>query len=78
MQQITNFHDSRGRLTAYALACGYIESREVAGVSIKLWREHGTFHVRGHHVAECRRVFWDSFATLAPARARFNTASVTL
>jgi hypothetical protein len=37
------FYTRRGQLTAYALACGYLERRG----AFTLWREHGVYHVRG-------------------------------
>ena len=39
----TNLRDSRGRLTRYAFACGYVEK----GKHTTLSMEHGFYHVRG-------------------------------
>ena len=67
------FRTARGRLTHYALACGYIETREVNGVSVTLWHEGGPcLHVRAH--GPQGRIFWDSFPTLTEARKRFDKA----
>jgi len=64
----------RGLLTTYGLACGYAESREVGSdCSIRLWQEHGVYHVRMHHKYN-GRIFWDSFATLGEARKRYRDA----
>lgn len=67
------FHNARGKLTAYALACGYIEKKERGTVQVTLWREHGVYHVRAHDF-ERGRIFWDSFITLTDARKRFSAA----
>jgi hypothetical protein len=65
----------RDRLTPYGFACGYVESREFDGglYSIRLWREHGCYHVRMHHKHN-GRVFWDSYRTLTDARKRYEQA----
>ena len=55
--------DSRGRLSAYALACGYIEQRG----NVKLWHEHGCYHVR-LWVRETGQRDWRSMRTLTEAR----------
>lgn len=60
--------DSRGRLTAYAFACGYVESDEPA----KLWREHGVYHVNGINPVTGVR-FWESYRTLTEARKGLRT-----
>lgn len=71
---LRTFYTSAGWLTPYALACGYIERAELAGgVSVTLWAEHGTIHVRAHDALR-GRVFWDSFETVTAARARFTRA----
>lgn len=69
---LRTFYTASGWLTRYALACGYIERAEKAGVSTTLWYEHGTIHVRQH--AESGRVLWESFDSLPQARARFKRA----
>jgi hypothetical protein len=64
------FHDSRGRLTPYAFACGYIQEFSHNGVEVKLYKE-GCWHVRAHD-DDGNRIFWDSFQTLGEARRRFE------
>lgn len=66
--------DKRGRLTAYGLACGYVETKDGYGRSARLWREHGVYHVRANDAETRARIFWDSFATLKQARARYASA----
>ena len=72
------FHNSYGRLTAYALACGYVESKDLGAVHLSLWSEHGVFHVRAHNRGEGRRVFWESFRTLTDARRHYDRQSRAL
>jgi hypothetical protein len=65
----------RGRLTAYGLACGYIESKSVGDVGTTLHREHGVYHVRQFDrrpEASVFRTLWRSFSKLREARACFN------
>jgi len=68
------FRTSTGRLTAYSLACGYIEQKLTGNdVQTTLWHE-GTYHVRQHDHAVGERRFWECFDTLAEARNCFNRA----
>ena len=75
-----SFHTKDGRLTPYALACGYIErydskpNEELAGQSVVLYREHGTLHVRQFDHDGGKRAFWDCPDTLTAARKRFDLA----
>lgn len=64
------FHDSRGRLTPYAFACGYIQKFSHNGVEVQLYKD-GSWHVRAHD-DDGNRIFWDSFPTLGEARRRFE------
>lgn len=64
------FHTKRGQLTPYALGCGYIEKHEREGVTIQLWKEHSTYHVRSH--TNGKRIGWDVFARLGEARKLYN------
>lgn len=67
--------DRRGRLTAYAFSCGYIEIAPLpttvpggrAFARAKLWREHGTYlwHI---HDGNNRRVAYGGSSSLARAR----------
>lgn len=68
------FTTKRGRLTAYAFNCGYVEYRLLEdNSSITLWKEHNVYHVRMHHKYH-GRIFWDSFPTLTEARKRYHEA----
>jgi len=47
-----------GKLTGYAFACGYVESKEKDDDNrLTLSKEHGAFHIRGFlggvHIWEC-------------------------
>ena len=61
-----------GRLTLYALACGYVERKEVSDLRLDLWHEGAVFHVRAHNFANHTHVFWESFGTLTAARKFFD------
>jgi hypothetical protein len=66
------FYNSKGELTAYGLACGYIEKYEALQQSLTLWREGGIYHVRRHNHFHNKRVFWVSFEKLTDARKTYN------
>lgn len=69
------FRNSKGRLTHYAFACGYIERKETESVRLELWHEGACFHVKAHNFAEHCRLFWESFHTLGEARRFFDKQS---
>jgi hypothetical protein len=71
-------HDSRGRLTAYGLSCGYIERKKLGFISVTLWREHDVYHVRAHDHDTGQRVLWDSFDTLFAARRYYDESESLL
>lgn len=77
---LSRFRTLRGRLTRYALACGYIEQHDTnpanvrEGQRVTLWQEHGALHVRAHDFTTGQRLFWDCPATLKAARKRFDAA----
>lgn len=58
------FYDGRGRLSAYAFACGYVE--RFAGVALE--REHGTYHAKRAATDDAPHA-WESAATLREGRA---------
>lgn len=68
------FETKRGRLTVYALACGYVERKEAGDVRLDLWHEGACFHVRAHDFAGRGRLFWESFPTLKEARRFFDSS----
>jgi hypothetical protein len=67
---MNKFKTARGRLTAYALACGYIERYG----PWKLWYEHGVFHVNGIKHGQC---YWDTARTLTDARKILARGAIT-
>ncbi len=71
------FLTKRGLISAYGLACGYIERKRLGTVSVSLWSEHGVYHVRAHCSHHGRR-FWESFRTLSAARKHYNHARALL
>lgn len=72
----TNLRDSKGRLTAYALACGYVEQKTIGDVDVSLWMEHGCCHCRAHSDA-LGRIFWES-GKLSDMRRIFARAHIRL
>jgi hypothetical protein len=76
----TAFKTANGRLTSYALNCGYIERHDTdrdsdVNVRTTLWAEHGVFHVRQHEFGGRGRLFWDTFPKISDARNRFYNAT---
>jgi hypothetical protein len=70
---MNKFKTKAGRVTRYALACGYIEEVTLGAIRLQLWNEGGPMlHVRAHDFAEHKRIFWDSFDTLTAARQCFD------
>lgn len=73
-----DFYTKEGRLTSYALGCGYIERVKLDGICTTLWAEANVYHVRQHDFGTDRgRVFWDVFDgnQLRQARKRFDLAT---
>lgn len=74
--QKDKFKTKSGKLTPYALACGYIEEKEKAGIHLKLWHDGGPYYqVAAFDHDKGRRIFWDSFERLTDARRRFSSFS---
>ncbi len=77
------FYDAEGRLTEYALGCGYTEVKSTdrdkfreGDLYTDLWYEHSTWHVRQidrRPGAEVFRPFWKTFETLTEAREFFDS-----
>jgi len=57
-----------GRVSAYGFECGHVETYGdwLYNNGVRLYREHGTYHVRGC-VSSTGRV-WETFAHVADAR----------
>lgn len=66
----TDIKDKTGFLTSYGFACGYVERRETDFVSLQMWQEHNTFHVRYYNYINAERI-WNSFDTLKEAKIEF-------
>ena len=72
------FKTKSGRLTPYALACGYLEEKEKAGIRVQLWHDGGPYYqVKAFDHSKGKRIFWDSFERLTDARRRFSSFSFT-
>lgn len=67
------FHNANGTLTAYAFACGYVETKplQTEGGEVRLFREGACWHVQARDDARGRFV-WECFDLLTPARAFFR------
>ena len=60
-------------LSAYQLACGYVQEYENNGIKTSLYREHNVYHVRQYDFNEHKRNYWKGFNKLTEARKAFNT-----
>lgn len=65
------FRTTRGRLTSYAFACGYIEQKENENVRTELYKD-GCYHVRQFDKSYNRRL-WECFDGLQEARKFYNS-----
>jgi hypothetical protein len=70
------FKTKSGRLTPYALACGYIETKEVSGVTFSLFLD-GCKHVQARS-NEKGRFLWECFDTLTQARKFFDSQALLI
>jgi hypothetical protein len=64
--------DTKGRLTHYSLACGYIELIEAGNSRIELWKEPGCKVYSVRKGIDGKRLFWKSFSTRWEAYNFFN------
>ncbi len=71
---MSKFYNADGSLTSYAFGCGYIQQREAGGRRVQLYHDGGVYHVRAYDFEEHKRLLWDSFADLTPARAAYRKA----
>lgn len=69
---MANIHNKNGDLSAYGLGCGYIQSHNNHGLNVTLWREHGAYHVRAHDFTTGKRMVWEVFGHLGPARKLYR------
>jgi len=72
---MAKLRNQAGRLTAYGLACGYVEQFEYNDQRITLWHEGGiVYHVRHHDFKKGERVFWNAYEKLSKARECYDQA----
>lgn len=62
--------DKRNQLTAYGLACGYVELTDTGENFVRLWREHNCYVVSG--VLHGRQ-FYNGIPTLTEARKVYSS-----
>lgn len=67
-----NTHTASGRPTPYGFDCGYQETTEAHDVTVTLYREHGTYHVRAHDHARHERLAWTRYEMIGPARREYD------
>jgi len=67
------FYNKNGTLTAYALACGYVETRplQTENGEVRLFRDGVVWHVQARDDNRGRFV-WECFDLLTRARAFFR------
>jgi len=69
---------TKSGLSAYALACGYIQRFELTDnkrdLVVDLWHEGACYHVRAHDHKGPGRIMWESFDTLTEARREWRKA----
>ena len=68
--------DSRGRLTAYAFACGYVESQELGQAQVTLGRYEsgGLYYVKSAEHYALEPYLQKTFTRLQDARAEYSRA----
>lgn len=72
------FYTKDGRLTPYALACGYMEEKYYGSVQVTLLYRHSVYHVRAYDHEKKVRRFWETFRTLTEARRYYRFAEALL
>ena len=69
------FYTKDGFLTKYAFACGYVKRHTTeTNIETVIYMEHNHFHVIQHDHQNNKRIFWDTFDTLTPAKKRYLKA----
>lgn len=69
---MANIRTSSGRISAYGFACGYLESKPLSNGVVRLYQEHGTFHVK--FVVDSHVFRWEVFNNLQKARKCYDQA----
>ena len=64
---VNRFRTKNGRLTWYALACGYIDVYEKNNIRTTLWHEGACYHVRSTNFNTVTRLSWDTAQTVGEA-----------
>ncbi len=71
----TEIYNKNGQLSAYGLACGYVEKEKTETQWKELYFEHNTIHVRAGKIGGAYEV-WENFMPneLTKARAFYKKA----
>ena len=67
---MSKFENKDGSLTAYAFACGYIQTKKVNGIETRLSHSHSSYDVETW--IDNNRVYWLSTESLTIARKIFK------
>lgn len=67
-----NFYNADGQLSAYGLACGYVEKQEKNNIQTTFYKEHDMFHVKTYDFNNHIRLAWESFESLTAARKNYK------
>ena len=70
------FKTKSGRLTPYALACGYIETKQVGAATLSLFFD-GCTHVQARS-EDKGRFLWECFDTITQGRRFFDAQAQQL
>jgi hypothetical protein len=73
LKQKNIFKTKRGLVSAYGLACGYLQNFNANNLTIELSQEAGcqVYHVKIFNNLTCTRIEWLSFDSLKEARGQF-------
>jgi hypothetical protein len=70
----TNTHNANGDVSKYGLSLGIIQTYEKNNIRVRLWQEHGAYHVRCHNFNTGNRIEWKVFPIGELTHARLGFA----
>lgn len=74
---MANIKGKNGKLTAYGLACGYVETHEKDTKKVELYVQHECYHVRFFDTGkQFKWIEWNSTRSLTDARKMFSLVKV--
>jgi len=67
------FKNKDGFLSLYALSCGYLQTKEIDGKSVKLYMEGGCYIFQVICFdSNTSELIWETFDQLGPAKKRYK------